>query len=57
MLRLGSELIHRTQFANKRVEKVEDYLTEGQEVDVLCLDVERGRIKLTMKDLPEAATE
>ncbi|MBL4681781.1 MAG: polyribonucleotide nucleotidyltransferase [Pseudomonadales bacterium] len=44
-------LVHISQIANKRVEKVTDYLTEGQEIDVLCLDVERGRIKLSIKEL------
>ncbi len=47
-------LVHISQIANERVEKVEDYLKEGQEVRVLVLDVDaRGRIKLTMKDVPE----
>ncbi|MGI9322376.1 MAG: polyribonucleotide nucleotidyltransferase [Pseudomonadales bacterium] len=44
-------LLHISQIARERVEKVTDYLTEGQEVDVLVLDVERGRIKLSMKEL------
>jgi polyribonucleotide nucleotidyltransferase len=47
-------LVHISQIAQERVEKVEDYLSEGQEVRVLVLDVDaRGRIKLTMKDVPE----
>ncbi len=47
-------LVHISQIANERVEKVEDHLKEGQEVRVLVLDVDaRGRIKLTMKDVPE----
>jgi polyribonucleotide nucleotidyltransferase len=44
-------LLHISQIAKERVEKVTDYLTEGQEVEVLVLDVERGRIKLSMKEL------
>ena len=44
-------LVHISQIAKERVEKVTDYLTEGQEIDVLCLDVERGRIKLSIKEL------
>ena len=44
-------LVHISQIAKERVEKVTDYLSEGQEVDVLVLDVERGRIKLSMKEL------
>jgi|TARA_B100001971_G_scaffold215001_1_gene256288 polyribonucleotide nucleotidyltransferase len=50
-------LVHISQIAQKRVEKVTDYLSEGQQVDVLVLDVERGRIKLTMKGLPETEAE
>ena len=44
-------LVHISQIAKERVEKVTDYLSEGQEVEVLVLDVERGRIKLSMKEL------
>lgn len=44
-------LVHISQIAKERVEKVTDYLTEGQEVEVLVLDVDRGRIKLSMKEL------
>ena len=29
-----------------------DYLKEGQEVDVIVLDVDRGRIKLSIKEMP-----
>ncbi len=51
-------LVHISQIAKERVEKVTDYLTEGQEVDVLVLDVDRGRIKLSMKELvTDDATE
>lgn len=50
-------LVHISQIAQKRVEKVTDYLAEGQQVDVLVLDVDRGRIKLTMKGLPETESE
>jgi len=46
-------LVHISQIAKERVEKVTDYLTEGQEVKVLVLDVDRGRIKLSMKELIE----
>jgi polyribonucleotide nucleotidyltransferase len=46
-------LVHISQIAKERVEKVTDYLTEGQEVKVIVLDVDRGRIKLSMKELPE----
>ncbi len=45
-------LVHISQIAEERVEKVTDYLSEGDEVEVICLDVDRGRIKLSMKELP-----
>ena len=45
-------LVHISQIANERVEKVTDYLKEGQEVDVICLDTDRGRIKLSIKEVP-----
>lgn len=45
-------LVHISQISKDRVEKVTDYLTEGQEVEVIVLDVERGRIKLSMKEVP-----
>jgi polyribonucleotide nucleotidyltransferase len=46
-------LVHISQIAHERVEKVTDYLSEGQEVEVKCLDTERGRIKLSIKELIE----
>ncbi|KKN45474.1 hypothetical protein LCGC14_0682570 [marine sediment metagenome] len=48
-------LVHISQIANERIEKVTDVLQEGQEVKVLVLDVDnRGRIKLSMKDVESA---
>lgn len=48
-------LVHISQIANERIEKVADYLEEGQEVDVLVTEIDqRGRIKLSMKDLIDA---
>ena len=45
-------LLHISQIAEERVEKVTDYLSEGEEVEVVCLDVDqRGRIKLSIKEL------
>jgi polyribonucleotide nucleotidyltransferase len=45
-------LLHISQIAEERVENVTDYLSEGQEVDVVVLDVDqRGRIKLSIKEL------
>lgn len=49
-------LLHISQIAEERVEKVTDYLEEGQMVDVVCLDVDqRGRIKLSMKEVENYA--
>ena len=46
-------LLHISQIAEERVENVSDYLKEGEEVDVVVLDVDqRGRIKLSIKELP-----
>jgi polyribonucleotide nucleotidyltransferase len=50
-------LVHISQIAKERVEKVSDYLTEGQEIRVKVLDVERGRIKLSIKELLEDESE
>ena len=50
-------LLHISQIAKERVEKVSDYLKEGQEIDVVCLDTDqRGRIKLSMKEVQNYAT-
>jgi len=47
-------LLHISQIAHERVEKVTDYLTEGQIVKVKVLETdEKGRIKLSMKALIE----
>ena len=52
-------LLHISQIAHERVEKVTDYLSEGQIVKVKVLETdEKGRIKLSMKallDRPEPA--
>jgi polyribonucleotide nucleotidyltransferase len=45
-------LLHISQISHDRVEKVTDYLTEGQIVKVKVLETdEKGRIKLSMKAL------
>ena len=45
-------LLHISQIAEERVEKVTDYLEEGQQIEVVCLDTDqRGRIKLSMKEV------
>ncbi|WP_392559562.1 polyribonucleotide nucleotidyltransferase [Orbus mooreae] len=44
-------LVHVSQIADHRVEKVTDVLTMGQEVQVKVLEIDRqGRIRLSMKD-------
>ena len=50
-------LVHISQMlSDARVEKVTDILKEGQEVEVLVLDVDnRGRVKLSMKEVPKQA--
>ncbi|MEE3730480.1 Polyribonucleotide nucleotidyltransferase [Mannheimia haemolytica] len=45
-------LVHISQITNERVERVADYLTVGQEVQVKVVEIDRqGRIRLTMKDI------
>ena len=47
-------LLHISQIAHERVEKVSDYLAEGQIVKVKVMETdEKGRIKLSMKALAE----
>ncbi|PCK01469.1 MAG: polyribonucleotide nucleotidyltransferase, partial [Alteromonadaceae bacterium] len=51
-------LVHISQIAHERVQKVSDYLEEGQEVTVRCMDVDqRGRIKLSIKEMLEKPAE
>ncbi|ABG16929.1 polyribonucleotide nucleotidyltransferase [Yersinia pestis Nepal516] len=58
-------LVHISQIADKRVEKVTDYLQMGQDVPVKVMEVDRqGRIRLSIKEAttpdaeaPEAAAE
>ena len=50
-------LVHISQIAHERVERVADYLSEGEEVQVIVLDVDRGRISLSIKDLLEDESE
>ncbi|WP_028997523.1 polyribonucleotide nucleotidyltransferase [Azohydromonas australica] len=47
-------LLHISQIAHQRVEKVTDFLTEGQVVKVKVLETDdKGRVKLSMKALLE----
>ncbi|WP_101675507.1 polyribonucleotide nucleotidyltransferase [Alloalcanivorax mobilis] len=52
----GTEgLLHISQIAEERVEKVTDYVNEGDMIKVKVLDVDqRGRIKLSMKEAKES---
>ncbi|HEY0974133.1 MAG TPA: polyribonucleotide nucleotidyltransferase [Solimonas sp.] len=48
-------LVHISQLADKRVDKVEDVVKEGQSVRVKVLEVSKdGKIRLSMKDLETA---
>lgn len=45
-------LVHISQITDARVERVSDYLSVGQEVNVKVVEIDRqNRIRLTMKDL------
>lgn len=45
-------LVHISQIANERIEKVSDRLTEGQVVRVKVLEIDRqGKIRLSMKEV------
>lgn len=47
-------LVHISQIADKRVEKVTDYLQMGQEVPVKVMEVDRqGRVRLSIKEATE----
>ena len=51
-------LVHISQIAAERVEKVTDFLSEGQQIDVVVLDIDgRGRIKLSMKEVANYVSE
>ena len=50
-------LVHISQITDARVERVSDYLTVGQEVQVKVVEIDRqNRIRLTMKDLNNVAS-
>ena len=45
-----SGLVHISEVANERVNDIHEYLSEGDEVEVKVLDVDRmGKIKLSAK--------
>lgn len=47
-------LVHISQIAHERVEKVSDYLEEGQQITVKCMEIDRqNRVRLSIKELIE----
>ncbi|GAB3682534.1 polyribonucleotide nucleotidyltransferase [Salinisphaera aquimarina] len=51
-------LVHISQIADHRVEKVTDELSEGQTVKVKVLEVDRqGRVRLSMKEMAETSEQ
>ncbi len=46
-------LLHISEIAHERVEKITDYLTEGDTIKVKVIGIDRGRIKLSKKVLIE----
>ena len=50
-------LVHISQIAHERVNKVSDYLEEGQMVDVKVMEIDRqNRVRLSIKELLEKPT-
>jgi polyribonucleotide nucleotidyltransferase len=49
-------LVHISQIANRRIENVHDVLSEGQEVEVKLIEIDRqGRLKLSMRAMEESS--
>lgn len=46
-------LVHISEISNDYVEKVEDYVSRGEEVKVKVISVKDGKISLSMKQLEE----
>ncbi|KUJ71981.1 polyribonucleotide nucleotidyltransferase [Thiomicrospira sp. WB1] len=45
-------LVHVSQIADERVEDVNDYLKEGQDIEVRLIDIDKqGRVKLSIKEV------
>ncbi|MCC7260507.1 MAG: polyribonucleotide nucleotidyltransferase [Alphaproteobacteria bacterium] len=42
-------LVHVSELADERVEKVTDKVNEGDKVKVMCIDMERGKYRLSMR--------
>ncbi len=44
--------MHVSQIADERVEDVNEYLKEGQEIQVRLIDIDKqGRVKLSIKEV------
>ena len=44
-------LVHISQVADERVENIQDYLQEGQDVNVKVIGIDnQGRVKLSIKE-------
>src|SRR3546814_16512631 len=51
-------LVHVSEIANERVEKVSDVLSEGQEVKVKVLEIDpRGKVRLSMRVVDQETGE
>lgn len=49
-------LVHVSEIANERVNDVNEYLTEGQQVDVKVMEVDRfGKVKLSIREVAPVA--
>ena len=49
-------LVHISKIANRRIDRVEDVLSLGDRVRVVCLGKDRmGRISFSIKDAPKSA--
>ena len=44
-------LVHISQLAEERVEKVTDVVSEGDTVKVKVIGFDKGKVKLSMKDI------
>jgi len=44
-------LLYISEITHKRIDNVEDYIKEGDEIDVKVLAVDKGRVKLSRKIL------
>ena len=44
-------LVHISQISEERVSSVSDYLSEGEELDVVVLGIDQGKVRLSIKDV------